>query len=167
MERYACTAIPKSAWRANIQHWLLRWEGKAAGMGQNQKGTGEAVEDAAEGLGVPNHTCAPISSSCPCCLLVSLFAISIQERHGSALIFETETSVWLIPLWGFELSRHDRTQILGEHNWEKNHCSMEKCFPHHQQGAALNTERWRNCEQKQLVRSSLSTGLFLTQTLSG
>lgn len=24
-------------------------------MGQNQKGTGEAVEDAAEGLGVPNH----------------------------------------------------------------------------------------------------------------
>lgn len=30
-------------------------EGKPAGMGQNQKGTGEAVEDAAEGLGVPNH----------------------------------------------------------------------------------------------------------------
>lgn len=160
MERYACTVTHKSAWRANIQHWLLRW-GETSRNGAEPEGHRRGCGGCCRG---PRS-----SQSCTHCapMLVSLFAISIQERHGSALIFETENSVWLIPLWSFELSRHDRRQILGEHNWEKNHCSMEKCFPHHQQGAALNTERWRNCEQKQLVRSSLSTGLFLTQTLSG
>lgn len=60
--------------------------GKPAGMGQNQKGTGEAVEDAAEGLGVPNHALTVLPS--PHLVLAACWSHSLPfpSRKGTEVL---------------------------------------------------------------------------------